>query len=175
MMSQSQLSVIELESQPEADRFYQGWGFTVDRSRDCPQFDVVLIAPDGREIRIEEKHRSSSFHDIAVEMMDGLGSVSNSRGKCRHDGWILYTDCDWLVYTKSSDGEMHTIHTLKMPDFRAWFLAWLGDSKWGQWITSTKGTRGIALNVVVPLDVIPAELIATYERSFDGEWPSLRP
>lgn len=81
----------ERRMQPHMDRVYLAWGFKVDRSSSCKEYDAVL-KKGGRRIRVEEKYlfTEKKYDQMVVELVQDI--VSGDLG------WFYHTGSDWLVW-----------------------------------------------------------------------------
>ena len=165
------------------DVIYEARGYAVDRGeggRGWIPYDVILTRRDATHFKVEEKFRrpdrnNNDYPDVAVELMDGAGEEVLYPGRSRsmrHDGWLFYCEADWVSYVFCDDEWLpHRCLWLKWPAFRNWLWRWLRERRrFG--IVSDIGKKGLALNVVVPVKELPAEithemLVAPHELPWD--------
>lgn len=154
---------LERQSQPAMDRFYRARGHRIVSRRGTKQYDVILDVfgdPNRREL-VEEKYRTGhKYNDVLIELIQDVAS-----GEL---GWFFHTGCDTLHYIWCGAlGQPIELQRIKWNPFKDWFLGYLGYVKKHTAIVSERGW-GITLNVAVPLNVIPTDLIEVYDLGDDA-------
>lgn len=167
----------ERKAQGLLDNVYENLGMEVVNRRGNHFRDVVLRWR-GKEAKVEEKIRDGEWDDIAIEMMDGIGEefIFPDRERCsqcgkgeRHDGWPFYTQPDWLHYvTCAVPGTWEPTRIIRFDwdPFKRWFFSdYLYNGRRGrrgEYATSGKGNKGVSLNLLLPIQEIPPELMGIY-------------
>ena len=121
--------------------------FTGDEEKD------VTLYNEGKTILIEHKFRQVEYPDILVETDQDVES--------NNIGWIYKCGADLLHYIicKTIEGIMRPIyyHRIKLKLFKDWFICWREVEHPEQRIS--KRGYGRTINLVVPLNIIPPEMI----------------
>ena len=124
------------------------------------QKDVTLII-DGETKLIEHKYRyfpDKIWNDILVEIVQNIPS--------NEKGWIHECQSDILTYIicqgEKLDEHIVYYYDIQFKEFREWLWGWISIKRKLQYITSISG-YGVTLNLSVPLDDIPENLIKRYE------------
>jgi len=89
--TKEELFAYEKEKQEFFNRFYQekGWPYKRIFGKENKKYDCVILI-DGKWIKIEEKHRTRIWPDLAVELIQDTETNS--------PGWLYYTEADWILY-----------------------------------------------------------------------------
>ena len=141
------------------ERLYRLCGYGIIWNGDQKK-DVTLII-DGKKQLVEHKYRRFTkriWNDILVEIMQDM--VSHNLG------WIYICGADCLHYVVCQGEENNEYvsyyYDIDMSKFKAWFFNWLKIEQYPKYRTSLAG-YGVTLNIAVPLDVIPKDIIKRYD------------
>ena len=134
------------------DIYYKDIGYSINWNGDR-QKDVTLYY-NNMPTLVEHKYRQAEYPDILVEIMQDVES---------HDlGWLYLCGADDLHYIICLDKKPRYYYSIPMNKFKIWFFKWLKNKKYPQYRTSLDGW-GITLNLAVPINEIPIDLIKRYE------------
>jgi hypothetical protein len=151
----AQYEDFESRSQKTLDQYYASRGHTVDRSNACFQYDCII---DGKW-KIEEKFRSVSRPDIAIEF------IQNMQAGKFNLGWFYETKCDYLHYVFMDGERIDRFLRINWLKFRDWIIDTYF-SKVNQHpfsVVSPKG-YGVTLNLCVRIDQIPEQILILDEK-----------
>ena len=140
------------------ERLYNLCGYGIIWNGDR-QKDVTLII-DGKKQLVEHKYRyfpKTIWTDILVEIMQDMAS--------HNLGWLYVCGADSLHYVicqgEENNEYVSYYYDIDMRKFKAWLFEWLKTERYPKYRTSLKG-YGITLNLAVPLDKIPEDVIKRY-------------
>jgi hypothetical protein len=172
----------EVRAQLMLDTIYESWmpGIEIDRGPNregWPTHDAILRV-DGRHWRVEEKIRHPDpqgriyTSDILIELVDGLAEgvlyPERRASKLMH-GWLFHVEADVFVYVWcDANSAPQKLFRAPWGRFRQRVNEYFVRTRRGNWVSSTKGDRGVALNVVIPLgefgDVGEVRIVTDWDR-----------
>tara|TARA_Y100000296_G_C5048242_1_gene193452 strand:+ start:25 stop:537 length:513 start_codon:yes stop_codon:yes gene_type:complete len=133
------------------------YDFRGDRKKDIKLFYKNVA------ISVEHKYRKVEYNDILVEILQDMVSFYTSPEKAK--GWLYECEADSLFYIicKEVEDIIRPVYfyDIQFKLFRNWLFNWLKINK-GIYRTSVGGW-GVTLNVAIPINVIPSDLLKKYE------------
>jgi hypothetical protein len=145
-----QFEEFESRSQNILDRYYASRGRSVDRSKACIQYDCIL---DG-QWKVEEKIRSASRSDIAIEF------IQNMQASKFNLGWFYETRCDYLHYVFMTDTGIDRFLRFDWPKFRVWITdTYFSKVKQHPFSVISQKGYGVTLNLCVEISQIPDNIL----------------
>lgn len=143
----------EFRAQGVMDAWYIQYGFEIVNRDGNKKRDLVL-ARDGKQIRIEEKYREKDYGDLLIELVQDL--VSNN------PGWLYAESMDRLCYVILDGYRPKTIYWIDWIKFKDWLFTYLSINKIQKAIISPAG-YGLTLNLSIAWDKIPGDLCKKFE------------
>jgi hypothetical protein len=138
---------------------------SVDRSEETDKHDLVVKLV-GREIKVEEKFRTSIFDDFLIELLGDVRHplIDQSSGKFVHHkiGWFYYCDADYVMYAMCDSPlaeEANKIYSVDIKKLKTLFPDFIKNNVYTIPKLSKKGI-GYSLNIAIPWDILEMNEVA---------------